>query len=429
MSGEMIPAGGAPGQIVPAFGKANASGAVIAPMPDVMGGGSFGETWKIDKDKHVFVNRKTNEMRTELYIAVTKAHPNRVLFVKGQEGRVCYSDDASSSYQGIACASCPRVSEVKVFNGYYEKHPDQQRPGYVGDCSLRYSLSWKQDFVVTPQGLVCFEHEDVSFFSAPKSSVYAMFGNNAYMPKLEQMGLDITKVVTKIVLKQRMNEQLKTMYDYADFEFAGTLQEVLGKCVNVVKVASGQSAQPGAVGAAPASFPGQFPPGAPAALPHAGLPTMAGAAPAPTQAAGFPQPSNPPGFPQAAQPQGFPGPAAQPAGFPAPAAQPQGFPAPAAQPQGFPAPAGAPAAQPPAQAQAPAAAPQPSFAQMQRDALARDFAVLPDAIKPAVLNVLQVKDVKDIPDDRLIQAQQAVQSAKSFQTQQPAAAGAPAYPF
>jgi hypothetical protein len=417
---EMVPAG-TPGALVPAgngnpFARANASGAIMAPPPDVLGGGGgFSETWKIDKDRHVFVNKKTNEARQELYVQVAGAHASRAFFQKGE--RVCWSDDAKSSYNGIECASCPRISEVDSFNKFYEAHQDSARPQYMGDggqnvaCSLRYTLEWHREFVNSAEGLVLYEHQDRVFLNAPKSSIFAMFGKNSYMAKLEQMGIDITQVITKLKVVQRENKDLKTMYDYADFEFVGKVQDFMPQVVKTVKITPETSA-PAQGGQSRASFPGQ--------APGAGLPQMTGAAPAPAPAATT--------FPGT----GFPPAAAQAPAFGAqPAAAPQAFPS--AAPQSFPSAAPAAAAPAPAPAPAPAAQPAaaaPSFQEMAKKQLIQDFATLPDTVKPVVLNVLQVQKIEDIPFDRVISASQAVSSAKSYQpAAQPVGAGAGKAPF
>jgi len=401
MDQSMIPAGGNPGgALAPVAQKG-----IVAPTMGMMGGGGggFSETWAINKDEHCFVNKKTQEKRKDLYIVVEEMHPNRALFPKNgpQKGeRACYSDDGISSYQGIACGSCPRISEVGDFNKYYEANPSQQRPGYVGDCSLRYSIFWTKEFIVNADGsLTLHDHEQRVLLNAPKSSIFAIWGNKGYKGKLDQQGLDIKAVITRVKIAQRENTDLKSVYDYADFELVGTVESFMPKVTKVVKVAAQQSAAP----AASASFPGGLP---------QGLPTMAG------------QPAGAPSFPPSA---GFPPAAVAPApGFPPAAAPAPGFPASAPVAPGFPgaaAPSPAPAA--------PAAAPAPSFQDFASQAKAKlvsDFNALPEQVRPVVLNVLGVAKIEDVPNEKLIMAGQAVNSAKGFSAA-PVAAGTGTNPF
>jgi hypothetical protein len=380
------------------------------------GGGGFSETWSINKDRHVFVNKKTQEERRELYVIIEEMHPNRALFPKTgpQKGeRVCYSDDGKSSYQGIECTSCPRVSEVDAFNKYYEAHPQQQRPQFVGDCSLRYSIYWTKEFVVNADGTVTMQvHKDRVLFNGPKSSVYAMWGRGAYKAKLDQQALDITKVVTKIKIAQRENTDMKSIYDYGDFELVGTIESVMPKVVKTVQIESTPSAAPAA------SFPGG---GAPAALPQmAGAPAPQPGFPA---APGFPSaaPAAAPGFPPAAAP-GFPGTTAAAPGFPGAAPAP----APAAVAPGFPGLAQPNTATNGAHAPAPqttTAGPSfQDFAAQAKAKLVQDFHALGGPVQAVVLNVLGVAKIEDVSNEKVIQATQAVNSAKGF-SPAPAAAG------
>lgn len=416
MENAMVPAGGSPGGTLAVQQKG-----IVAPSQDMMGGGGgFSETWSINKDRHVFVNKKTQEERKELYVIIEEMHPNRALFPKQgpQKGeRVCYSDDGKSSYQGIECVSCPRVSEVDAFNKYYEAHPGQQRPQFIGDCSLRYSIYWTKEFVVSADGAVTMQvHKDRVLFNGPKSSVYAMWGRGNYKAKLDQQGLDITKVVTRIKIAQRENPEMKSIYDYGDFELVGTIESIMPKVVKTVQIESTPSSAPAA------SFPGQpasaaLPQMAGTPAPQPGFPATAGfPASAPAAAPGFP-PATAPGFPQAAAPApvapGFP--AAAPAqatvavapGFPG-MAQPNtvtnGAPAPAPQTT---------TANPTFQ----------DFAAQAKAKLIQDFHALGGPVQAVVLNVLGVTKIEDVPNEKVIQASQAVNSAKGF-SPAPAAAGA-----
>lgn len=197
--------------------------------------------WAVDNTKLTFINKKTGEVRAELYVVMADARPYRVLFGKDRGNPACRSEDAKSSCQGVACASCPQVSEVIVFNSYYEGHPDVPRPQYVGGCAFRYTIAWRRDFVTTQQGLVCFEHKERVGLSCPKTSVHALFAPKGYLSDLGQRGLRIKDVVTKIVARQRQDKTTKTTYAYADFEFAGMVKEMMGRVVKTVKVASGPS--------------------------------------------------------------------------------------------------------------------------------------------------------------------------------------------
>ncbi len=395
MDNSMIPAGGnSGGALAPVAQKG-----IVAPTMGMMGGGGggFSETWAINKDEHCFFNKKTQEKRKELYIIVEEMHPNRALFPKHgpQKGeRACYSDDGISSYQGIACTSCPRISEVNDFNKYYEAHQDQKRPEFVGDCSLRYSIYWTKEFIVNADNSITLQdHEQRVLLNAPKSSIYAIWGRGAYKAKLDQQGLDVKLVVTKVKINQRENTDLKSVYDFADFELVGTVESVMPKVTKTVKIAATQSAAP-AQGGQQTTY------GGPA---QQALPQMAG------------QPVATPGFP------------AQAAGFPASAPAPTGFPAAAAAPAapGFlgmaaTAAPGFPGATAPAPAQAPAqaaAAPAPSFqdvAAQERQKLALNFYSLPAPVQGVVLNVLGVAKIEDVAHDKVIQASQAVNSAKGF---------------
>jgi len=437
---DMVPAG-TPGAMVTGgrtanpFDKANASGAVEAPPPDVLGGGSFGEIWTIDTDRKCFVNKKTNEARAELYIQVCAARANRVFFKDNE--RACWSDDAKSAYSGIACPSCPRISSVDAFNKYYEQHPETARPQYLGDggrniaCSLRYTIKWHREFVPVQGGLVMYEHENPAMVNTPESSVYAMFGAKGLMPKLQQMGVDITTCVIKIKHAERENKAFKKMYSYADFEFVDLAQNVLAKVTKVVNVTD-QTAAPSQA-AAPAPAPA-------ASYPAPGLPLMSGMAPAalpaPTLAPAVAPTAFPPAMATGLAP--VPGitaaiPIAQPttagvAGFPT-TAMPPAQPTTAGVP-GFPG-MGAPAPAAPAAAPAPApapAAPAPTFQELAKAQLIKDFSSLPEQLKPLVLSLVQVQKIEDVPFDRVLTASQAVTAARSYQPGQPAAttAAAPA---
>lgn len=407
MENGMVPAGSPGGAL--ALGQQTG---IVAPSMDMMGGGGgFSETWAINKDKHVFVNKKTQEERRELYVIIEEMHPGRVFFPKvgPQKGeRVCWSDDGKSSYQGIECTSCPHVSEVDAFNKYYAtpERQGQNRPQFVGDCSLRYSLLWTKEFVQQPDGSITLNvRKDRVLLNAPKSSIFAIWSERTgYMKKLREAGHDITKVVTKIKVVQRENADMKSVYDYADFELVGTIESVMPKVARTVEIASEGG------GNAPAAAPTAFPS-------TVGFP----ATPAPAAAVGFPAAST--GFPATAG-SAFGAPPAAPAAAP-------GFPgmtasAPAA--PGFPGmTASVPAPAPAAVAPTPAAAPAgPSFQDMAKNKLVQDFAALGEDVKKVVLNVLGVGRIEDVTNEKLIAATQAVASAKGFSAPAAAGVGAPA---
>lgn len=429
MSNQLVPAGANnPGG---ALAVVNPRG-IVAPTTDMLGngGGGFAEVWVINKDKHVFHNKKTGEERAELYVIVEEMHPQRALFPKqgAQQGeRVCWSEDGKVSYNSIECASCPRVSEDDAFNKWYEAHPNVQRPQYMGDCSLRYSIYWSKEFVVGADGAITLRLiKDRILVNVPKSSIFALWSErNGYIKKLRDQGLDITQVVTKIKLVQRENTKLKTMYDYAEFDSLGKIEEVMPRVSKTVEIVS----EPQAQAPAGASYPGGVP---------AGLPQMAGSPAAAPAATGFPAAAS--GFPAAVATGGFPTAPVAPAatGFPAAAATTPatpGFPgaAPASAP-GFP-PAAAPAtasaavapgfpgvAQPTVAAAAAPVSAAPSFQDMARQKLIQDFNALGNEVKPVVLSVLGVQKIEDVTNEKLIQATQAVNSAKGFSA--PVAAGA-----
>ncbi len=222
-------------------------------------------------------------------------------------------------------------------------------------------------------------------------------------------------VVTRVKIAQRENTDLKSVYDYADFEFVGTVESVWPKITKTIKVAANQAATPPGAPTYPTGVPQNLP--TMAGLPPAAAPSFPAAPPA-----GFPPAAAAPapGFPSSAAPvaPGFPGAA------PAPSAAP-GFPgasAPAA--PGFPG-AAAPAAAPAA------AAPAPSFQDFAAQAkakLVQDFNALPEQVRPVVLNVLGVTKIEDVPNEKLIQATQAVNSAKGF-SPAPVGAGTGGNPF
>lgn len=425
MSNDMIPSGGQ-------------SRGIVAPTSGMLGGGGggFSETWSINKDTHVFVNKKTQESRADLYVIIEEMHPARAFFEKGE--RVCWSDDAISSHMGIECASCPHISEVKEFNKYYEGHPNVQRPPHTGKCSMRNAIYWTKEFTVNPDGsLTLREHDQRVLINVPKSSIIALWKDRTgYMAKLKEQGHQVTGVVTRMKLVQRKNEDLNSMYDYAEFESMGLIETVLPKVTKTVKIASEGGAPTGApqglpsMAGAPAAPAAGFPPAtagfpAPAALPAPvfGAPAAAPAAPAfpgfPGAAAATPAP----GFPAPAAP-GFGAPSPSPAPSPAPAAAP-GFPGvqptSTAGPAGF---SGAPVQPsttvPPAAAPA---APQVDFQTMARQKLIADFQTIPEASRPIVLNVLGVTRIEDVTNEKLIQATGVVASAKGFNAA-PVGAGA-----
>jgi hypothetical protein len=395
----MIPANGGG-----ALALAEPSKGIVAPTQAMMGGGGgFSETWAINGDQHAFLNKKTQEVRKDLYIIVEEMHPARALFPKSgpQKGElVCASDDAKSSRLGIACGSCPHVMQVDEFNKYYEAHTDIQRPGsFIGDCSLRYAIYWTKEFIVNPDNTLTLNvHEKRVLVNVPYSSILALWSATGYLPKLKQQGLDVLQVVTRLLVKQRPMKDTGKMYDYADFENVGTVESVMAKVARTVAIAAD------AAGAPAQNVGGRV------------LPTMAGQPASAPATSGFPAA---PGFQPTAAP------AAAAPSFPAaaPAAAAPGFPPQAA--PGFP-PAAAPAAAAPAapgfpgvsapatQAPAAPAAPAPSFQDMARAKLLSDFAALAENVKPIVLNVLGVADINTITNDKVIMASQAVASAKGY---------------